>query len=94
MVTDLITKKPVANATLTAGPNSAVTDETGTASITVPTATKIHISASWYLPANITPTSDNITATLIPIWLIAAGAGGAAAIVIGVAFSGSSGGKK
>ena len=86
-VTDFITKAPIANAKLTSGINVATTDATGSATIALDTTMIIHISASWHLAKTIVPTTSPASVSLIPIWLIAAGAGGAALIVIGVVLS-------
>lgn len=87
-VIDLITKNPITNAQLTSGTNAAITDAAGTATITLDTIGTIHISANGYLAKTVTPTSTTIQVSLIPIWLIGAGAAGVVAIVVGVALSG------
>jgi len=93
-VTDIITKNPIANAQLNSGTNTVTTDTTGTATITLGTSGIIHISASMYLAKNVTPISDTVQASLIPLWLIGAGAASVAAIVIGVVLSGGNKGDK
>lgn len=94
-VIDIVTRKPIANATLTSGANQSTTDATGTATITLATGYGINISASGYLSKNITPLTSTIQVSLIPIWLIGAGVGGAL-LIIGViaAVSSSKGGSK